>query len=235
MSEPCWRDRIEAGQELGRLLAVHRGTGAVVLGIPRGGVVVAAEVARMLAADLDVVVAKKLGAPGQQELAIGAVATGGSRYLNDELISALRVSASYLAEATEVRAREAKEREERIRRHRSAVPLEGRTAIIVDDGLATGATALAAVRSVVARQARRVIVAAPVASTQACELLRREAEVVCLHELASLVAIGFYYRDFLAVEESRVVELLSEAGRRSPPSTPVGEAIADRLVTGGGH
>mgnify|MGYP001193206221 CR=1 FL=1 len=213
MTEPRFLDRADAGRQLAAGLAEYRKTGPVVLGIPRGGVVVAAEVAWALDAELDVVVAKKLGAPGQQELAIGAVTADGGRYLNEELIESLGVSRSYLDAVTAVQAREAREREQRLRRDRPAVPLEGRVVIIVDDGLATGATALAAVRSVRARRPAKVIVAVPVGSDRSCERLRVEAEVVCLNELASLRAIGFYYREFFPVDETRVVALLAEADR----------------------
>lgn len=211
MREPCFRDRIHAGQVLAAALAPYRRNGTVVLGIPRGGMVVAAEVARTLEADLDVIVAKKIGAPGQQELAIGAVTADGGRALNDDLIDSLRVSQSYLDAATEVQIGEAQARERRLRGLRPPVRVAGRVVIIVDDGLATGATALAAARSVAAHGPAKVVVAVPVGSDRACAMLRREVEVVCPHELGDLVAVGFYYREFAPVEEAAVADLLRAA------------------------
>lgn len=216
MAEPYFADRADAGRRLAASLAAFHHVGAAVLGIPRGGVEVAAEVARALDADLDIVVAKKIGAPGQQELAIGAVTADGGRYLNDRLIDSIGVSMSYLESATAVLARDVAERAVRLRGGRSPVVLANRVVIIVDDGLATGATAIAAVRSVKRQGAARVIVAVPVGSDQACDSLRAEAEVVCPNELSSLVAIGYYYRNFEAVDDSRVIELLTTAQR--PPA-----------------
>jgi predicted phosphoribosyltransferase len=180
----------------------------VVLGIPRGGVPVAAEVARRLDGELDVIVARKLGAPWHEELAIGAVTADGSRFLNEDVVSALGVNDQYLREVTNQQVEEARRREQRFRKG-NGVELKGRTVILVDDGLATGATMQAAARAVRAQGPGRLIVAVPVGSAEAVDALRRQAdEVVCLVEPRPLVAIGLYYQDFAQVEDREVLELL---------------------------
>lgn len=206
-----YRDRIEAGRVLGAHLAAYRGKGVLVLGIPRGGVPVAAEVARQLNAELDVVVARKLGTPGQPELAIGAVTANGGRFLNEELIRGLEVSDAYLAEVTAAEMAEARRREERFRGGRTAPNLAGRTIIIVDDGLATGATMRAAVRSVRKGEPERVVVAVPVGSRDACAELGREAdEVVCPYQPYPFWAIGYFYLHFEPTEDIEVQDIIEE-------------------------
>lgn len=200
-----FRDRQDAGEQLAQRLAAYRGQGALVLGIPRGGVLVAAAVARALGADLDVVVARKLGAPGYPELAIGAVTARGGRFLNEDVIRELDVTESYLEAVTEREQAEARDREERLRGAAPAIPMAGRAVIIVDDGLATGATMRAAVRA--ARQSRpdRVVVAVPVGSHQACAALQREAdEVVCLYQPEPFFAVGLYYQQFEPTSDAEV-------------------------------
>ena len=206
-----YRDRIEAGRVLGAHLAAYRGKGVLVLGIPRGGVPVAAEVARELNAELDVVVARKLGAPGQPELAIGAVTANGGRFLNEELIRGLEVSDAYLDEVTAAEMAEARRREERFRGGRPAPHLVGRTIIIVDDGLATGATMRAAVRSVRRAAPERVVAAVPVGSPDACAELGREAdEVVSPYQPYPFWAIGYFYLHFEPTEDIEVQDILEE-------------------------
>lgn len=215
---PLYRDRVEAGRDLAGRLEAYRGPDTVVLGIPRGGVAVAAEVARLLDTPLDVIVARKLGAPGSAELAIGAVTADGRRFLNEDVIASLRVSQSYLKVVTEVQMKEAHERELRYRNLRPALPLAGRVVIVVDDGLATGATMRASLRSVRANRPSRIIAAVPVGSTQACDAVRGEAdELVCLHSSDAFGAVGFYYEQFEPVEDVEVERMLEEARRRVEP------------------
>jgi predicted phosphoribosyltransferase len=210
--QPLFRDRIEAGRVLAGRLAQYRGQRPVVLGIPRGGVVVAAEIARRLEGSLDIVVARKLGAPGSPELALGAVTADGGRFLNDDIIRMLGVSQEYLESVTAIQMAEAKRREEWLRNLRPPVPLSGRVAILVDDGLATGATMRAAVRSVRRHRPAKLIVAAPVGSRDACATLREEAdEVVCPYQPEPFGAVGFFYEHFDPVEDKEVQALLDEA------------------------
>lgn len=208
---PLFRDRRDAGEALAKRLAHHRGTHALVLGLPRGGVPVAAQVARALDADLDVVVSRKLGSPVSAELAIGAVTANGGRFLNEDVIRMLNVSDAYLAAVTETQQAEARRREARFRGPRPAPVIAGRTVILVDDGLATGATMRAAVRSVRQQQPKRLVVAVPVGSPQACAALRGEADdVVCLYEPKYFGAVGYYYEDFTQTQDSDVQALLEE-------------------------
>jgi putative phosphoribosyl transferase len=206
-----YRDRIDAGQTLGACLRQYQGRGALVMGIPRGGVPVAAEVARALGADLDVIVARKLGAPGQPELAIGAVTSNGGRFLNQDVIRSIGVSDEYLGKVTASEMAEAHRREEKFRGGRPAAQIEGRIVIIVDDGLATGATMRASVRSVRTHQPSRIVVAVPVGSGEACAALRQEAdEVVCMYEPEPFWAVGLYYENFEPTEDSEVTEILEQ-------------------------
>jgi putative phosphoribosyl transferase len=205
-----YRDRAEAGAVLARELERYRGQRPVVLGIPRGGVPVAAAVARHLQGELDVIVARKLGAPMHEELAIGAVTADGGRFLNQDVLIALRVSGEYLSRVTEEQMREARSREQRFRGARAPIPLAGRTVILVDDGLATGATMRAAARAVRARGPARLVIAVPVGSPEACVALAAESdEVVCPSRPEPFFAIGVHYVDFSQVDEAEVVALLA--------------------------
>jgi predicted phosphoribosyltransferase len=209
--EPLFRDRGDAGEALAQRLQHHRGTHALVLGLPRGGVPVAAQVARALDADLDIVVSRKLGSPVSAEFAIGAVTANGGRFLNEDVLRMLNVSEEYLTAVTETQQAEARRRETLFRGSRPAPVVAGRTVILVDDGLATGATMRAAVRSVRQQQPQRVVVAVPVGSPEACAALRGEAdEVVCLYEPEHFGAVGYYYEDFTQTQDSDVQTLLDE-------------------------
>lgn len=221
---PLFRDRSEAGRQLAERLRLHRGENALVLGIPRGGVPVAAEVARVLDADLDVVVARKLGAPDQPELAIGAVTANGGRFLNEELIRTLGVSDAYVQAATTAEVVEAQEREKRLRGRVPPVEVRDRIVILVDDGLATGATMRAAVRAVRKKHPARVVVAVPVGSESACAALRAEAdEVACLFEPEPFWGVGLFYEHFEPTEDSQVQQILREslALRQAPRKATV--------------
>jgi predicted phosphoribosyltransferase len=213
-----FRDRQDAGEALAQRLEHHRGAHPLVLGLPRGGVPVAAQVARALDADLDVVVSRKLGSPVSAELAIGAVTANGGRFLNDDVIRTLNVSEAYLTAVTATQQAEARRREALFRGSRPAPVIAGRTVILVDDGLATGATMRAAVRSVRQQQPKRLVVAVPVGSPEACAALRAEAdEVVCLYEPRYFGAVGLYYRDFTPTQDSDVQALLGESAGAGRP------------------
>jgi putative phosphoribosyl transferase len=210
-----YRDRVDGGAALADQLEQFRGQDVLVLGVPRGGVPVAAELARRLDAELDIVVARKLGAPGYPELAIGAVTANGGRFLNVDVIRELQISDSYLEAVTEDQREDARRREERFRGGRPEPRIKGRTVIVVDDGLATGATMRAAVRSVRRRDPARLIAAVPVGSQQACAALREDAdEVVCLFAPADFWAVGLYYQNFSPTEDAEVERLLRESHER---------------------
>jgi putative phosphoribosyl transferase len=209
-------DRRQAGQALAARLREldQQRLRPVVLGLPRGGVAVAYEIAIALEAPLDVLVVRKIGAPNNPELGIGAVAEGGVRVVSKETIRSLSISEEQVEQAA---ARVLGEVAERVRRYRTQsppVPLAGRTAVVVDDGLATGGTARAALRAIRARGAARVLLAVPVGAPDAVRALAEEADgVVCLLEPRPLWAIGLWYENFSQVSESEVNELLARARR----------------------
>lgn len=209
-------DRVEAGRALAdRLLEAFGGRDdVVVLGLPRGGVPVAAEVARTLRAPLDVLMVRKLGAPGQAELAIGAIAEDGVRLVNEDVLLSLGLG---LDAIDRVVAEEQPELERRLRAYRgnrAAVSVAGRTVILVDDGLATGASMEAACRAVAARGAARLIVAVPVAAREACNRLRALAhEVVAVATPSPFWAVGVWYVDFTQTTDEQVVDALAAAAQ----------------------
>jgi putative phosphoribosyl transferase len=210
-TEILFRDRIDAGKRLAQRLESYRRASPVVFAIPRGGVPVGAEIARWLDAELDVVVARKLGAPVHAELAIGAVTADGERFLNQDIISQLGIDDAYLKQITKEQGEEARRREQRFRAGRPPVDVKGRTALLVDDGLATGATMHAAARSLRKRGPGRLVVAVPVGSREACWALLKDADdVVCLAQPEPFYAIGLYYENFGQVEDTEVVRLLDQ-------------------------
>jgi predicted phosphoribosyltransferase len=209
-----FRDRTDAGRRLGAALADVRRDDPVVLGLPRGGVPVAAEVAAALGAPLDVVLVRKLGVPSQPELAMGAIGEGGVRVVNDEVVRAARVTDEQLDAVERYERDELARRARRYRGDRTGLPLAGRTVVVVDDGLATGSTARAATRVVRAQGARRVVLAVPVAPPETLDALREEVDqVVCLESPEHLFAVGQWYGDFRPTSDAEVVELLEGAGR----------------------
>ncbi len=217
MDDILFVNRRDAGVLLARELARYRGTNAIVLGIPRGGVPVAAEVARELGVELDVVVARKLGAPFSPELAIGAVTADGECFLNEPLIREIGVSSAYLQQVTERERAEALRREELFRGTNQRGSIRDRTVIIVDDGLATGATMRASVRSARRQGAAKIVVAVPVGSQEACAGLRGEAdEVVCLFEPEPFYAVGLYYEHFDPTTDEEVRQSLAASHVTSP-------------------
>jgi putative phosphoribosyl transferase len=212
--EPPFENREDAGRRLAERLARYRDEHPVVFALPRGGVPVGYEISRSLGAPLDVFVARKLGAPGQPEFGIGAVAPGGVRVLNGNVVERLGIPADYLEMVTR---RETAEVERRLRHFRGDRPepeVRGRTVILVDDGLATGVTARAAVEALRRLGPRHLVLAAPVCAAQTVELLGPEVdELVCLEAPPDLGAIGFWYRDFAQTSDEEVIELLERARR----------------------
>lgn len=205
-----YADRAAAGDALGDALVHYRGADVLVLGLPRGGIPVAARVAEELDGELDVIVARKLPSPISQELAIGAVTADGERYLNEGLISELGVSEVFLDAVTRVQRAEAKKREHELRGTRPPARIAGRVVILVDDGLATGATMHAAVRSVRKQKPAHLIVAVPVGSREACEALAAEAdEVVCPWQPEPFGAVGLYYWNFAQTSDAEVQDILT--------------------------
>lgn len=204
-----FRDRREAGWQLAVALAAYRDRKPFVLAIPRGGAVVGYEVAVALAAPLDVIVPRKLRAPFNPELAIGAVAHDGSVYLDTPLISSLRVSDEYLQDEVAQQTEEVHRRMRSYRGDRPPPMLVGTTAIVVDDGIATGSTMIAALRAVRAMRPQRVVAAIPVAPPEGVSRLREEADdVICLATPPMFYAVGQFYEDFGQTSDDEVVALL---------------------------
>lgn len=211
-----FRDRTEAGKALAARLAFLRGADAVVIGLPRGGVPVAFEIAEALDVPLDVIVVRKLGTPGQPELAMGAIGEDGVSVVNEEVLRLVGVSA---ADFARVERREREELRRRAARFRGATPraeLAGRIAVIVDDGIATGSTARAACQVARAHGAERVVLAVPVAAPDSVHALAGVAdEIICVEQPALLSSVGQWYDDFTQVDDQTVVDLLERAHRRA--------------------
>lgn len=213
MSPRLFRDRTEAGRLLAARLEKYAGQpGVVVLALPRGGVPVAYEVARALHAPMDVFVVRKLGIPGHEELAMGAVATGGVRVLNDQVVKAVGIP-DYMIDAVANWETEELKRRERLYRGDSPPPdVRGKTVILVDDGLATGSTMLAAVRALRQQGPARIVVAVPVAAPDTCELVKAHVdEIVCAATPEPFYAVGLWYRDFSQTTDEEVRELLERS------------------------
>ena len=211
-----FRDRVDAGGKLAReLFRYARRNDVIVLALPRGGVPVAFQVAEALDAPLDVFLVRKLGTPGQEELAMGAIASGGIRVLNEDVVRSFRISDKAIESAT---AREQLELERRERAYRGDRPmpeLKNKTVILVDDGLATGTTMRAALKALGKSGSARTIVAVPTAPRDVCDELRNEAdEVVCATTPEPFWAIGAWYEDFTQTTDEEVRSLLEKAAGR---------------------
>jgi putative phosphoribosyl transferase len=216
-----FRDRADAGRQLLSRLEAYRGRpGLLVLGLPRGGVPVADEVARGLGAALDVFVVRKLGVPGQEELAMGAIATGGVRVVNHDVVRALGLTAEMLDAAAAAEGRELDRRQRSYRGERPAPAIAGRTVILVDDGLATGSTMRAAVAALRLQGPARLVVAVPVSAPATCAELAREVdEIVCGATPEPFLSVGRFYDDFAQTSDEEVTERLAAARAREALSS----------------
>lgn len=207
-----FRDRSDAGRRLADKLRHLKGKKPVVLALPRGGVPVAIEIASALAAPLDLVLVRKIGVPWQPELALGAVTDGNhpQTYIDRELVAALAIPDDYVTEETARQVKELERRRQVYCAGRAPVDIAGATAIVVDDGIATGATMRVALQALRRRNPARLVLATPVAAKDTIARLRPLAdEVVCVESLPWLGAIGFYYRDFHQVSDAEVVDILA--------------------------
>jgi putative phosphoribosyl transferase len=211
-------NRREAGKELAqRLLKLKEQPDVIVLALPRGGVPVAYEVALALNVPLDVFIVRKLGLPGQEELAIGAIASGGVRILNEDIVQALKIDPAVIDYLTKRELDELRRREEEYRGNRSIPEINDRTAVVVDDGLATGASMYAAVHALRRQQPAKIIVAVPAAAPQALDLLESAADEV-IHVLAPepFEGVGKWYENFPQTTDDEVHSLLDDANRNLP-------------------
>lgn len=213
-----FHNRKDAGRKLAAALAGYKNRKSVVLALPRGGVPVAAEVAAALGAPLDLILVRKIGLPFQPELAMGAVADGSAPMVvrNEDVIRIASVSEEEFKTVCDRELAEIERRRQRYLGGRPAVDISGRTVIVVDDGIATGATTRAALRATRARNPNRLVLAVPVAPTESLAALRREVDdLVCLEDYESFGAIGFYYSDFRQVSDEEVIETLARFPART--------------------
>jgi putative phosphoribosyl transferase len=227
-------DRADAGRHLAQRLLHLRGTDVVVVALPRGGVPVAFEVARELPAPLDVIVVRKLGVPFQPEYGFGAIGEGGTRIIDDRVVRLAGVTRQQIASVEARERARLNRRVSQLRGDRPPAPLAGRTAVVVDDGIATGSTARAACMVARARGASRVILAVPVGSVEAAASLRRDAdEVICLHTPARFIAIGEWYGDFSQVTDAEVISLLGQALTYASPGSAAADPAEVTVDAGG--
>lgn len=211
-----FKDRQQAGHELAKQLLHLKEHNLVVLAIPRGGVVVGYEIARTLGAGLDILVPRKIGAPYEPELAVGAVTEDGSLVLDNELLQSLGVREDYVEDEKKRQIAEIERRNRLYRSGRQPIDLTGKAVVIVDDGLATGATMRAAIKFLKKKRPKRIVVAVPVAPPETIQRLKEDvAEVICLSTPEPFYAIGQFYQHFDQVEDEEVITLLAKATQRS--------------------
>jgi predicted phosphoribosyltransferase len=210
-----FRDRADAGRELASKLDKYRGNSSViVLALPRGGVPVAFEVAEYLDVPLDIFLVRKLGVPGHEELALGAIASGGVRVLNRDVLDLIQMNAQLIDAIASREQWELERREQAYRQGRAPLEIEEHIAILVDDGLATGATMLAAARAVRKLQPQRLVVAVPVGAQETCDAFLDEVdEIVCVETPRPFQAVGLWYEDFSQTTDEEVRDLLARASR----------------------
>lgn len=217
-----FRDRSDAGRHLAAALCNFSSEDLLVLGLPRGGVPVAYEVSHALAAPLDFFLVRKLGVPGQRELAMGAIASGGVRVVNEEVIRQLEIPSAVLDAVAAEEWQELRRREQLYRANRQLPRIKSRTVILIDDGLATGSTMRAASRALRKLNPHRIIVAVPVASAESCEALSQEVDdIICLRTPEPFRAVGYWYEDFSETSDDEVRELLQRAAAAVEQPQPV--------------
>jgi len=210
---PRFKNRSQAGQQLAeRLRQYANNPDTVVLGLPRGGVVVAYEVAEKLGLPLDIFLVRKLGVPGNEELAMGAIASGGVRVMNDDVVRSMNISRSAIEEAVRRETHELERREEAYRSNRPRLDVKDKTVLLVDDGLATGATMRAAVAALRKQRPKEIIIAVPTASPETCEEFRADVDdIICAVTPTLFYAVGASYEDFPQTTDEEVQELLRAA------------------------
>lgn len=228
-----FHDRTQAGRELASALDQYAGRDdVIVLGLPRGGVPVAFEVAKALAAPLDVIVVRKLGVPGWEELAMGAIASGGITVLNEPVLRSAEISRDDIDAVIAAQSQELRRRELACRGHAGAPEIEGKTVLLVDDGIATGSTIRAAVRALRQQRPKKIVIAVPVAAADACRELRPMVdEVVALLEPDDFRAVGQWYANFNQTTDDEVTRLLAAARHRLLPSPGAQSRPASQIIT----
>jgi predicted phosphoribosyltransferase len=213
-----YRDRVDAGKQLATKLGDYANRDDVlVLALPRGGVPVAYEVAKALRAPLDIFLVRKLGVPGHEELAMGAISTGGVRVLNDDVVNYLGISTDVIDAVAEEELKELERRERAYRGKRAEPNISDKTVILVDDGLATGSTMRAAVAALRQQEPARIVVAVPVSATQTCDEYRMGVdEIICAKTPEPFIGVGMWYRDFSQTSDEEVRQILAQAEKLNP-------------------